>query len=406
MVSEITALDTLLYQIGPGQLRLERSADRLQVEPDRLAQLLALYAASGAIVSSAVQVCPQCDQVVDRDETGRFPCDLCDGYYALNETESEVVYFVSSASETSQSRERIKIMETKFKTPDQASPFELARIAPWDHTLASTDITVESATLGDYEQSRIWDLLERYGICLFRMGAQSADDAVVFELAKFIGPPTEEQNLFRGQLKLIQPTAEGRVNSGDTAKDLGLHVDGTQHEQQPMALIFQYITDAKLGAQSVFVDAERVLFDIDEPQRHRIMSDLARPDAAIFSKSGMKYTGPIFSISALGTVSCRIRLDEVIQVHPDCREHYDFLSERFNQEKYRLSFRPREGDVIVFDNWRVLHARDEVFGRCVRAHNRMWISSMKANLKSKHWLGVRGLRVEDVAAIGRQNGIR
>ncbi len=404
MSAEITALDDLLYQIAPGILRLERSADRLRLEPDRLARLLDSYKDAGVVEELLALICPECDQILEKNEESRFFCDLCDRYYSKTDVQKELVYEAKTPAAADQKHlAKAEMRKVKFTMPERVSSFDIARIQPWDEKLSPTAFTVPSSTLGDYEQERIWGYLEKYGICLFRMGAQSADDSVVYELAKFIGSPTEEQNLFKGKLKLIQPSVEGQANSGDTAKNLGLHVDGTQHERQPIALIFQYIMDAKLGAQSIFVDAEKVLLDIDDAPRRRILSDMARPDAAVFSKSGMTYQGPIFSISELGTIICRIRFDDVIQVHPDCLEHYEFLNERFNDQKYLLSFRPREGDVIVFDNWRVLHARDEVSGRRVRAHNRMWISEMKTNLRSQYSLGIRGLPAEEMAAIRSRN---
>jgi tetratricopeptide (TPR) repeat protein/alpha-ketoglutarate-dependent taurine dioxygenase len=277
------------------------------------------------------------------------------------------------------------------------------RIVPWDNSITVDDFLVESSTLGDFEQEKIWERLERYGISLFRFGAQSAEDYVVSEIAKFLGKPAEQQNLFKGTIKRIQPSVEGQANSGDTAKDLGLHVDGTQHKVQPPLLVFQYLMDAKLGAQSVFVDASRVFLDLSPEELRWMIGDLSKPNAAIFSKNGMRHEGPVLSLSHSGTVVLRIRFDEVIEVNSRSREQYEFLRDRFNQENYQLSFRPREGDIVVFDNWRVLHARDEVFGNRIRAHNRLWVSVIKPNVLFKYFLGIRGFTTRELAEIEQQN---
>lgn len=274
---------------------------------------------------------------------------------------------------------------------------------PWDNSIGVDDFLIESSTLGDFEQAKIWERLELYGISLFRFGAQSAEGYVVNEIAKFLGKPAEQQNLFKGTIKRIQPSIEGQPNSGDTAKDLGLHVDGTQHHLQPPLLVFQYLMDAKLGAQSVFVDASRVFLDLSPEELRWIIADLSRQDAALFSKNGMRHQGPVLSLSHSGTVILRIRFDEVIEVHSRSREQYDFLRERFNQEKYQLSFRPREGDIVVFDNWRVLHARDEVFGNRIRAHNRLWVSVLKPNVMFRYLLGIRGFTARELAEVEQQN---
>jgi alpha-ketoglutarate-dependent taurine dioxygenase len=93
----------------------------------------------------------------------------------------------------------------------------------------------------------------------------------------------------------------------------------------------------------------------------------------------------------------------VIKVHPDCRGDYEFLRERFNDSKYAMDFKPREGDIIVFDNWRVLHARDEVYGMHVRRHWRGWVSTLKGNIQPDYYLGIRPVPLQIAARIEEAN---
>jgi alpha-ketoglutarate-dependent taurine dioxygenase len=126
-------------------------------------------------------------------------------------------------------------------------------------------------------------------------------------------------------------------------------------------------------------------------------------DAATFSKKNMKHTGPIFYFSPTGSLVCRVRFDEVIQVHSDCRADYDLLKEKFNDPKYAMEFKPREGDIVVFDNWRVLHARDEVFGMHVRRHWRGWISNLETTLQPDYYLGIRPFSTNIAAQVEAVN---
>jgi alpha-ketoglutarate-dependent taurine dioxygenase len=93
----------------------------------------------------------------------------------------------------------------------------------------------------------------------------------------------------------------------------------------------------------------------------------------------------------------------VIQVHPACKDDFDFLKERFNDPQYAMEFRPREGDIVAFDNWRVMHARDEVFGLHVRRHWRAWISGLKPSLLPRYYLGVRPVTTKIAAEIEAAN---
>lgn len=280
----------------------------------------------------------------------------------------------------------------------------MARIQPWDANLDPDQITRNGNNLDDLLAKDMLNDLEQRGISHIRITAQSPEGYVVRALAEFIGALTKSQNDFdKDVIQLIEPKATGAANSGNTLADLGLHVDGTQHSETPAVLIFHYISGAKVGANSVFVDVAKALLDIDEEQRHEILINMARPDAATFSKKNMLHTGPVFYFSPTGSLVCRVRFDEVIQVHPACHEHYEFLRERFNDPQYAMKFRPREGDIIVFDNWRVMHARDEVFGLTVRRHWRGWVSNLKSILQPKYNLGIRPIPTQIAAKIEAAN---
>jgi alpha-ketoglutarate-dependent taurine dioxygenase len=199
------------------------------------------------------------------------------------------------------------------------------------------------------------------------------------------------------------PKAAGAANSGDTLADLGLHVDGTQHIETPCVLMFHYVSAAKLGATSVFVDTAKVLLDIKADRRQQILVNLARSDAATFSKKKMVHTGPIFYFSPTGRLVCRVRFDNVISLRPECTDDFNYLQRKFNDSKYRLEFKPREGDMIIFDNWRVLHARDEVFGKKVRQHWRGWVSNLKPAFQPDYFLGIRPIPAAIAAKIEAAN---
>lgn len=347
------------------------------------------------------EICPNCDVVLEASAEGShlYRCDLCEEEFGKGDVPREKLYNILRVGEETTGTP-VEPLEKKTM-PVTANEIEMARIQPWA-ALDPKVVLYETPTLGGQAADHILRDIERYGISLLRLTAQSAEDHVVVALSRLIGIPCDEQNLYKGIIKRIRPEAGGLHNSGDTVADLGLHVDGTQHSELPGLLVFQYIAEAKIGANSIFVDAANVLLDIDPRRRHQIMVNLARPDAATFSKRGMDLTAPIFSLSTSGGVICRLRFDEVIKLHPDCKEDFEFLRQEFNRPEYQLSFRPIEGDIVIFDNGRVMHARDEVFGVRAREHNRMWLSHLLARHQPVYLIGVRGLPIETLAAIKTQ----
>jgi alpha-ketoglutarate-dependent taurine dioxygenase len=273
--------------------------------------------------------------------------------------------------------------------PSIVTDYDMARIELWDARLDSDNILIEEPTLGDEFERRMLRQLERKGICQIRLTAQAPSEHLIESIANIIGPMTDAQNDFPGQIKRIQPKAGIAANTGDTTQDLGLHVDGTQHEETPEVLIFHYENVAQIGARSIFMDAANALNQISESDRYPLIETLARSDAAIFEKKGMKYKGPIFKLSPANTLICRVRFDDVVTLHSECQEAFNFLMKYFSHDDFKLNFKPRSGDVVVFDNWRVMHARTEVYGSHQRAHWRAWIDRLKPSLQPNYLLGIR-----------------
>jgi hypothetical protein len=293
---------------------------------------------------------------------------------------------------TFQKRSKLKI----------ATAQELARITPWAQ-LGHKKYLVETKELDALVPNLIWEKIEEYGICLIRLLNYAPVESALENVVKLIGFPASDQNDYSGQIKEIKPSVEGRANSGNAASELGFHVDGTQDVIQPAILAFQYVRGAKLGANSRFSDMAGILSDFSEVERRELLTTLSRHDAASFSKLGVNHTGPIFSFSSTGSLMCRIRFDSVITVHEECRSAFDLLRERFESTYYPSMYLPRDGDIVVFDNWRVMHARDEIYGDIQRHHRRVWIAVPRHEHQISYQLGIRPVPAEVAAQIKEAN---
>jgi alpha-ketoglutarate-dependent taurine dioxygenase len=297
------------------------------------------------------------------------------------------------------------IVGRRLEMSGLASDLGISKIELWDGDLSEAAIFIPTIEVGATVQKQILSALERRGICQVRISGQSPHKHITRAVANLIGPLTPTQNDFDADvLQLIVPKTTGAANSGNTLADLGLHVDGTQHTETPAVMVFHYVSLAKVGATSVFVDMAKVLFDIEPDRRHKLLVNLARPDAATFSKKGMTFTSPLFYFSPTGRLVCRIRFDDVIKLNSKCQKDFDYLKERANDSKYRLEFKPLDGDLVIFDNWRVLHARDEVYGAHVRQHWRGWVSNLKTAFQPDYFLGVRPFNADTAAKIEKAQG--
>lgn len=292
-------------------------------------------------------------------------------------------------------------VEQALRRAGIATEEERARIDLWASGLPYQRFLVEEEKLGDLAQTRILDNLERYGICLIRPVGLPPTRELVESIIQMIGIPTAWQNETLGPIKDIRPRFAVDPNTGDSKGDLGFHVDGTQAVTQPPVLLFQYATGATLGAHSRFADAARIIRDFPTEKRSRLLVNLARRDAATFTKGNGHYVGPIFSLSPTDALRCRIRFDNVIAVNSKCRADFELLRKAFDDPYYSIVFQPRDGDVVVFDNWRVMHARTEVYGMRDRYHRRVWFANLKLEHQPKYYLGIRPISLDLAAQIQR-----
>jgi len=282
-----------------------------------------------------------------------------------------------------------------------ATEEDRARIELWASGLSYQRFLVEEEKLGDLAQIRILDNLERYGICLIRPVGIEPTREVVESIIQMIGTPTEWQNEAVGPIKDILPKPGVAPNTGNSRRDLGFHIDGTQEPSQPAVLLFQYATGATLGAHSKFADAARIIHDFPLANRSQLLTNLAKHDAATFTKGNGRYVGPIFSFSPTDALMCRIRFDDVIEVNNECRETFEALRKAFDDPYYSITFQPRDGDIVVLDNWRVMHARTEVFGTRQRHHRRVWFANLKLEHQPRYYLGLRPIPRKLAARIQR-----
>lgn len=292
-----------------------------------------------------------------------------------------------------------------YQNRDVITDLERTRIQPWQGSLHHEDFLIERNGINDIEQREILKYLERYGICQIRLQLQKLEEYVVESLYKLIGQPADRQNDFEGIIKDLLPVPGIEANTGSSAGDLGFHVDGTQTDLQPAILIFQYVATSPLGGNSRFADAAKVLFDLAPEQRDKILINLSRKDAATFSKKDMEITCPIFSFPDGHSLACRIRYDSVLTIHPECEEDFRVFEEAFNNPKYHMLFKPRPGDIIIFDNWRVMHARDEIYSLEQRHHRRVWLNYLRQELQSRVNLGIRPVSDAVKAQIKEMNGV-
>lgn len=394
-------------------IRPDTTADFVGLKPDFVESLLKELVTDGVLERRTCWICTECDVPIEASvkENGQRECDLCSGQYFESEVEIEDCYFlkrpvVRSLSTVLQTRS-LGTMKTNPMTDQSA--LNWARIVPW-RTLREEDYTISITTLHDGPRKQALALLEKYGIARLRWQGDPPTQERLLSIENWIGPARAEQNDFKGKVNSLRPDYSVAPNTGSSAKALSPHVDGTQDEFTPAILGFQYDFSSTWGGESTFLDTAALLADLPADDLERILASLARLDCATCTKTkgtwSKTFSGPLFRAVCDGrSLSVRLRLDDLLKVIPECQEEFERLKQAVTAwaEKHVLSYTPQEGDLVIFDNWRLLHGRTAIGGRHQRIHDRIWIDSLLPAHEGKYLLGIRPVSPSLMDAIQRAN---
>jgi SMODS-associated and fused to various effectors sensor domain/Taurine catabolism dioxygenase TauD, TfdA family len=293
------------------------------------------------------------------------------------------------------------IMEPSLRA-DESDLRTSARINPWLQ-LHERHYLIEGPTQASV-MDRVYEALTADGFCQIRLHGQEPTRERLRSFARDLGVPTSRQNdFFESDVKVIEPRVGVEPTTGDSRGDLGFHVDGQQHEKPPALLLFQYISQAGYGGQSRFLDFARIIHDLEPELRSRLLANMARPTAVTFTKGTDQRIAPYFTVNENHGVDCRIRFDEIAEPDARARDDHRVLAELLGDKRRVLRFTPKPGDIVIFDNRRVLHAREPVGGANQRQHHRMWIGEIHSGLRGKVMLGVRGLPLNALHSVQASN---
>ena len=392
-------------------VRPDSAADFVGLKPDFVKVLFDNLVSEAVLERRTCWICNTCDAPLEGDEEdGKRECDLCGRQYSEADVELEDCYFlkrtitrsISTGSRRSDSKMRANPLT-------ESTGLNWGRITPWE-TLSEDDFTLSVTTLHDGPRKQALALLQKFGIARLRWQGDPPTPGRLLSIENWIGPARLEQNDFKGKVNSLRPDYSVAANTGSSAKALSPHVDGTQDDFTPAMLAFQYDFSSTWGGESTFWDMAALLGSLPTDDLERILISLARQDCATCTKTKGEWTktfrGPLIRPVCDGrSISVRLRLDDLLKVIPECEGEFNRLKQVVEAwaQKHVLSYTPQEGDLVIFDNWRLLHGRTAIGGRHQRIHDRMWIDNLLPVHEGKYLLGVRPISAGWMDAIQRAN---
>jgi trimethyllysine dioxygenase len=245
-----------------------------------------------------------------------------------------------------------------------------AEIAAWDDAriqrelpqIGYADFMANEAALTAYLEK-----LERYGFC-FLEGAPAtpeATQAVATRIAYI------RETIFGGYWDFT-----ANLEHKDTAYTtlaIGPHTDSTYNFDAPGYQMFHCLGFDGVGGESVFVDGFKIaeIMRRDTPELYRTLTEIEVPSQYLDHDKGIHLLArrPLFRLDSQGRLAqvSYNNLDRASFALEPARmrafyEAYGCFTRLANDRalQYRRQLLP--GAIVLFDNWRVLHARDAYAG--------------------------------------------
>lgn len=233
----------------------------------------------------------------------------------------------------------------------------------WDASITGQvpDIDYPTALNDDAERLKLHDSVRTHGICLVRNVSARGD--ATEELAALIGYVRETHY---GRVFEIKSTADPAVIA-NAPVPLRPHTDENFREPPPGIMIFHSIRASEDGGgASVMTDGFKLAEDYKKlyPEQYELLTRVPIPHRRFIEHVGLRAEAPVIGLDYWGNIS-EFRLNErtmgPLDLPIDLIEPvYDALAKMFElsyDSKYHMHHLLLDGEALVFDNARVLHAR-------------------------------------------------
>ena len=233
----------------------------------------------------------------------------------------------------------------------------------WDS--AFTDklprVDYNSAKKDRHELLKLYNAVHTYGICL--LGNAPADPAATEEI---VGLLSFIRETHYGRVFEIISTPEPAVIA-NAPVPLRPHTDENFREPPPGIMIFHSIKASEDGGgKSVMTDGFKLAADFKKncPEEYDLLSTVPIPHRRFLDQVGLRAEAPMIKLDYFGEI-CEFRLNErtmgpIDLPHDMIEPVYKALEKIFSysyDSKYHMQYLLKDGEALVFDNARVLHAR-------------------------------------------------
>jgi len=196
-----------------------------------------------------------------------------------------------------------------------------------------------------------------------------------FAFLKNVPIETDATEQFAGRIGYIRETNYGRMwdvvtqpsaaNLAYTSRELAVHTDNPYRDPVPGMQILHCLAAPPRGGDSVLVDGIAVAEGLrrDHPLWFEILTQCPRRFRYCDQQSDLQRSQPLIQVLGDEIIAVRYNsrsasiVDLPFDVVEDFYRAYQEFGKRLYDERYQIRFRLQPGDLILFDNERILHGR-------------------------------------------------
>lgn len=222
---------------------------------------------------------------------------------------------------------------------------------------------------------RIEQQIKRHGYCI----VQSSDTSVspLLKIRQALGRAQLHVRADLDGVATISPQASPSIHSIDESKYFGTtnhshppHTDGAylngflqqdgelKRVEPPAIVLLQCAQPALKGGSNIVIDGRRILIDLltHEPEVAQILSK--RGCVSFCRDDQMAVDVAVFEWITADRLRVRFRNDDALFYPLWAQEAIQHLQTYVMNEKYRKRIELKEGQILILDNFRILHGRD------------------------------------------------
>ncbi|WWC67179.1 uncharacterized protein I206_101086 [Kwoniella pini CBS 10737] len=239
-----------------------------------------------------------------------------------------------------------------------------------------------------YTMLRLLEQLHTYGLVIIEGVPTNPTNDEDCHLRKVMGWIGEIRNTFYGETWNVKSMPQSK-NVAYTNVDLGLHMDLLYFSSPPRIQALHCLRNRVNGGISYFVDSFKVAMDLPEDlyktltstyipyiydndnhylrYSHKVIEDFGKNGNLISNPHTAINWSPPFRDTWVPSSSDNDEMNLEIKAKNELNTLWSIteFENKLNDSKYKLEFKMKEGDLILFDNRRILHARTSFYDKSI-----------------------------------------